>query len=89
MFVDQEHVGQTLGSLSQLDDDRLAALLPTHGFSIDCIDPLRSDDRAGLLEARLETLIAGERKFMSERDVVLPAKPTAPAIADSEASDDE
>ena len=89
MFVDPKHEGQALGSLSQLDDDTLATLLPTHGFSMDCIDRLRDGDRAGLLRARLETLIAGERKFMTERNVNPPTETTAATIADSETSDDE
>lgn len=64
-------------------------MLTTHGFPADSVDRLRNDDREGLLATRLETLIAGERQFMAERNVTLPAERTAPAIADSEASDDE
>lgn len=60
-----------------------------HGFPTDCIGQLRSDDRAGLINARLAILIDGERTFMVERGVTLPAEQTAPAIADSESSDDE
>ena len=89
LFVDAEHVGQAVGRLSELDDETLGTLLPTHGFSIDCIAQLRNGDRAGLLEARLETLIAGERKFMAERHVKLPTERTAATIADSETSDEE
>ena len=44
---------------------------------------------AGVIAARLRTLIEGERQFMVERQVTLPAARTAPAIADSDASDDE
>ncbi len=89
LFVDEDHVGQALGALSALDDDVLRKLLPTHGFPLDCIGRLRNDDRAGLINARLATLIDGERVFMDQRRVTLPAERTAPAIADSEASDDE
>ena len=89
LFVDQGHVGQALGALAALDDDALRGLLPTHGFPIDCIGRLRSDDRAGVIEARLRTLIEGERQFMVERHVTLPAARTAPTIADSDTSDDE
>ncbi len=89
LFVDEDHVGQAWGALSALDDDALRRLLPTHGFPADCIGRLRDDDRAGLLNARLATLIEGERDFMLQRRVSLPAERTAPAIADSEASDDE
>ena len=92
LFVDEEHVGQALGKLSKLsklDGDALGRLLPTHGFPIDCIGRLRNDDRAGLINARLATLIEGERAFMVERRVTLPTERTAPAIADSDASDDE
>ena len=85
LFVDEGHVGQALGALFTLDDDALG----THGFSIDCIGRLRNDDRTGLINARLAALIDGERAFMVSRSVNLPAKRTAPAIADSEASDDE
>ena len=89
LFVDPEHVGQALGRLSELDDETLGRLLPTHGFSVDCIALLRSSDRAGLLKSRRETLIAGERKFMAERNVKLPTERTAPTVADSETSDEE
>ncbi len=89
MFVDTEHVGQALGALRKLDDDVLRRLLPTHGFPIDCIERLRNGDGAGLLRERLEKLIAGERDFMAERRVRAPAERTAPAIADSETSEDE
>ena len=92
LFVDEDHVGQALGKLSKLsklDRDALGRLLPTHGFPIDCIGRLQNDDRVGLINARLATLIEGERAFMVERRVSLPAERTAPAIADSDASDDE
>ena len=89
LFVDSEHVGQALGRLSELDDKTLDALLPTHGFSVDAIAQLRNGDRAGLLKSRRETLIAGERDFMAERNVKLPTELTAATIADSETSDEE
>ena len=89
LFVDESHIGQALGALSALDDDALRELLPTHGFPADCIDQLRNDDRAGLINARLENLIEDERAFMEQRRVSLPAERMALAIADSEASDDE
>ena len=89
MFVDEDHVGQALGKLFKLEDDALRSLLPTHGFPIDCIGRLRNDERAGLVNARLATLIDGERAFMMQRRVRLPTERTAPAIADSDASDDE
>ena len=89
MFVDARHVGQALGALADLEDDELRKLLPTHGFPLDCIGLLQNGDRASLLRRRLDTLIRGERDFMEQRGVTLPAEPTAPTIADSEASDDE
>ena len=89
LFVDEDHVGQALGALAKLDDEELRRLLPTHGFPIDCIGRLRNDDRPGLIDARLATLIDGETAFMEQRRVSLPTERTAPAIADSEASDDE
>ena len=87
--MDPEHVGQALGTLSELDDETLGTLLPTHGFAVDCIARLRNGDRVGLLKSRRDTLIAGERKFMAERDVKLPTELTAATIADSETSDEE
>ena len=89
LFVDEDHVGQALGALAKLDDEELKRLFPTHGFPIDCIGRLRNDDRPGLIDARLATLIDGERAFMVQRRVSLPTKRMAPAIADSDASDDE
>ena len=89
LFVDPEHVGQALGKLSELDDETLGTLLPTHGFSVDCIARLRSGDRAGLLKSRRETLITGEREFMAERNVNLPTEWTGSTIADSETSEEE
>ena len=89
LFVDSTHVGQAIGKLSELDSEVLGKLLPTHGFSIDSIAQLRNGDRVGLLKARLETLIAGERDFMVERNVSLPTERMAPTIADSETSDEE
>ena len=89
MFMDGPHVRQAIGVLTQLDDDALGTLLPTHGFPADCIDRLRNGDRAGVLEARRDALIAGERKFMEERNVALPTERTAATIADSDTSDEE
>ena len=88
MFVDEGHVGQAVGALADLDEDPLRRLLPTHGFPIDCIDLFRDGDRAGILNKRLDALIRGEREFMTDRRVKLPTERTAPAIADSEASDE-
>ena len=89
LFVDEDHVGQALGALAQLDDEELRRLLPTHGFPIDCIDRLRNDDRPGLIAARLSTLIDGEWAFMEQRRVGRPTERMAPTIADSDTSDDE
>ena len=89
MFVDGDHVGQAIGALEELDDDVLETLLPSHGFPANCVERLRNGDRAGLLEARLEALIAGEKKFMTERKVILPTERTAATIADSDTSEDE
>ena len=89
MFVDADHTGQALGALTDLDDDVLRRLLPTHGFPLNCIGRLRNGDRAGLIRERLDTLINGERDFMTQRRVSLPPERMAPAIADSEVSEDE
>ena len=88
MFVDRDHVGQAFGALKDLSDGRLNELLPTHGFPVDSINRLRTDDRAGLISARLKTLIEGERIFMRRRDVELPTRETAATIADSDVTDE-
>ena len=89
MFVDDDHDGQALNALTNLDDNALKQVLPTHGFPIDCIGLLRNGDRTGLIRKRLDTLIAGERNFLQQRGVTPPLERTAPAIADSDVSDDE
>lgn len=89
MFLDDGHVGQAFAYLTGLDDDELNELLPTHGFAPNSIRWLREGDPAGLVEARLETLIEGERGFMEERNVVLPAARTGASVADSDVSDEE
>ena len=89
MFVDADQFGQTFMDLFDLEDDVLTKLLPTHGFPVDSIQQIRNDDRVGLIKTRLDTLIAGEREFMEERNVKLPTERTATTIADSDASDDE
>lgn len=89
MFVDRGYVGQAFGVLRNLSDGRLQELLPTHGFPVDAIRRLKGDDRAGLIEARLETLIDGEREFMARLNVVRPTERIAVAIADSDVSDDQ
>ena len=89
MFVDEELHGQVFNHLEGLDDDRLAELLPSHGFPSDCVDMVRNGDRTGILEARHERLMAGERRFMQQRNVSLPAVETAATVADSDTSDDD
>jgi hypothetical protein len=89
MFLDLGHVGQAFGTLKGLSDGRLQELLQTHGFPNESIHRLRQNDRAGLIEGRLKTLIAGERNFMTEQSVVLPVAQTAATIADSDVSDEE
>ena len=87
MFLDREQIGQSFGTLKNMADDVLMEVLPTHGFPMDSIDRLRADDRIGLIESRLKTLIDGEREFMEERDVALPAAQVAATIADSDVSE--
>ena len=89
MYVDHDHVGQAFGALTELQDDELREVLPTHGFPVESMDHLRSGNRTGLIEARREILIDGERDFMVARDVVPPQERTAGTIADSDASDEE
>ena len=89
MYVDPGHVGQAFGALTDLQDDVLREVLPTHGFPVASIEHLRRGDRAGLVAARLDALIDGERDFMEVRNVVAPQDQTAGIIADSDASDEE
>ncbi|MDE0448594.1 MAG: DUF262 domain-containing protein [Spirochaetaceae bacterium] len=89
MFLDRVHVGQAFGALRTTKDDRLMRILRSHGFPFDSLQRLRSDDRTGLIESRLQALINGERDFMNGRNVTLPSEQTAATIADSDVSDDE
>ncbi len=89
MFVDRGHVGQVFRVLQGMGDRRLRELLPTHGFPVDSIQRLRAGDREGLIQARLETLIDGEREFMTKLNVVPPAERTAATVADSDVSDED
>ena len=89
MFVDENLIGQAFSELRKLNDEVLGALLPSHGFAPGSIDYLRSDDREGLIRARLNNLIAGEREFMKKWRVELPVTQTAASIADSDASDED
>ena len=89
MFVDASQFGQTFTNLTDLSDEELMEVLPTHGFPADSVHRLREGDRVGLIRDRQEALIAGERDFMEERNVRLPTARTAASIADSGASDEE
>ena len=89
MFVDATYFGQALGALRELTEEALQKLLPTHGFGSDAIELLQRDDREGLIRARLNALIEGEREFMAREGVARPTERTAASVADSEASDDE
>ena len=89
VFFDAGQIGQAFLRMGELDEDTLMELLPTHGFPADSLRWIRRGDRAGLIEARLEILIAGEREFMKKLDVGLPVARTAANIADSEVSDEE
>ena len=89
VFFDSGQVGQAFLRMESLDDDTLMELLPTHGFPADSLRWIRSGNRASVIEARLETLIAGEREFMKKLSVSLPVARTAASIADSEVSDEE
>ena len=89
MFVDRDHVGQAFGTLKELSDERLKALLPTHGFPEGSIERLRTDDRVKLILERRRTLIEREREFIRSMNVVVPTEETSATIADSDVSDDE
>ena len=89
VFFDRYQVGQALLRLKLLDDDTLKKILPTHGFPDNSLQWIRSGESARLIQARLDTLIDGEREFMTEHNVMLPEARTAVSVADSEVSDDE
>ena len=89
MFVDSEEVGQAITRLSGLSANALEEILPTHGFPSAAIELVKGDDREGLIKARLNALIRGERQFMADRKVTLPSERTAATIADSEVTDEE
>ena len=89
MFLDRGHVGQAITALAELTDEELTVLLPTHGFSLNSIDLIRNNDRAGLIEGRQRSLIEGEREFMKTRDIAPPTRQMAVSIADSDGSDDD
>lgn len=89
MFFDRHQVGQALLKLRLLDDDELQTILPTHGFPDGSLSWIRNGEATRLVEARLKTLIEGEREFMTKRMVSLPEARTAANVADSGASDDE
>ena len=89
VFFDSDQAGRAFPKMEDLDDRKLTEWLPTHGFPAGSLRWIRGGDRAGLIEARLEALIAGEREFMKSRGVGLPVARTAANIADSEVSDEE
>ena len=89
MFVNDTQAGQTFDQLVSLSESRLESLLPTHGFPATAKDRICEGDRAGLIEQRLASLIAGERKFMEQRNVRPPTERTAASIADSDVLEEE
>ena len=89
MFLDGDHVGNSFTALADLNDDVLRELLPTHGFPPESVRQLRDGDRKGLIRARLDTLINGEREFLRTRNVKIPKERTAVTVADSDATDDD
>ena len=86
MFADELPI---FGALAALDDDQLRHVLLRHGFPEESIELLRAGDREGLIRARLDSLIEGERAFLGARRVNLPTMRMATAIADSDTSDDD
>ena len=89
MFLDEGQVGQAFSDLEHQSDDALNELLPSHGFPSDSIEHVRRGDRLALVQARLEELTSGERKFMQKRNVRQPVERTAASIADSDVDDEE
>ena len=89
VFLDEGQVGQAFSDLEQQGDAALNELLPSHGFPSDSIEHVRRGDRLALVQARLEELTSGERKFMQERNVRQPVERTAASIADSDVDDEE
>lgn len=88
MFVDHGQVGQTFRVLRDLDEESLRKVLPGHGFPTESSQLFRDGDWPKLIAVRRNALIAGEREFMSARQVALPTEMTAEAIADSDTSEE-
>lgn len=86
VISDEHHI---LGMLNALDDDKLREVLPRHGFPDESIRLLRDGDREGLIRARRDSLVAGERAFLEGRRVTLPTVRIGAAIADSDSSDED
>ena len=88
IFLDHDILEPAFNHITDLSDDMLRKLLPSHGFPTDSLAPLRNGDFATVIRERLDTLINGERDFLTERGVTPPLERTAAAIADSDASDE-
>lgn len=92
MFTDRDHVGQVIPVIEQLaksSSGELEELLLSHGFPTHVIEMLVSGDRAGVIRSRLESLIEGERCFMSERLVNYPTETYGSTVPDSDVNDDD
>lgn len=94
IFVPKGHRGQAIGILAdaakKLDQNKQTTFLSSHGFSSD-FNQLISipNNRNEIVESRLKSLVAGERSFLQQREVILPTKEIDDTIRDSDVSSDD
>lgn len=86
MFLDREFEGSVLTHLIGLNDYELESMLRSHGFPVDSIPDLRKGNSEIVIQARLDALIEGERRFMEVQQVRLPTTRAAEPLSDSDAS---
>lgn len=89
MFVDADHTGQALGALRELAMGGHQDSLGSHGFADRAVSLLAGDEREPLIEARLDTLVEGERAFIESKEVAPPTQRIAATVADSATSEEE
>lgn len=90
LFVEEDLRGQALARFAKVsDDETLERVLLSHGFPPRSFELVRRNDRDGLLGARRECLIDGERVFMEQKRVRSPQQRLGEyTLADSDTSDD-
>ncbi|MBI2570452.1 MAG: DUF262 domain-containing protein [Candidatus Schekmanbacteria bacterium] len=90
LFVEEDLRGRALARFEKVaDDETLDRVLQSHGFPPGSCTLVRRKEQDGLLAARSECLIEGERAFMEQKRVQSPQQRVGDyTLADSETSDD-